>query len=131
MFVPRMWFDEVQRIGKLRCTPAGYTLQQIGEIVGFVGLMMLLILPPYIVYRLAMGSFSWSLLWWVPVPFILGITGEVIVGISWSLALQKQFLYDYERRVSTWIEDGVERSFTYADLQALLGQSTDEEESSE
>ena len=37
MFIPRMWFDEVERIGKQRCTPQGYGLQGIGDLVGFLG----------------------------------------------------------------------------------------------
>ena len=45
MFIPRMWFDEVERIGKQQCTPAGYALQRIGDLIGFVGLLSVLGVP--------------------------------------------------------------------------------------
>lgn len=117
MFIPRMWFDEVERIGKQRCTPFGYALQGFGELVGFVGLLMLLGVPIYLVYRAIAGTFSWPLLWLLAVPFAVGIVGSLLVQFSWFLAQRKQFRYDYERRVSSWIEGGQERTFTYADWQ--------------
>ena len=62
MFIPRMWFDEVECIGKQRCTPAGYAIQGIGELIGFIGLLMLLGVPAYLAYRGVVGTFDWSLL---------------------------------------------------------------------
>jgi 4-amino-4-deoxy-L-arabinose transferase-like glycosyltransferase len=118
MFIPRMWFDEVERIGKQRCTPFGYALQGVGELIGFLGLLALFGVPFYLIYTGLAGSFRWSLLWLLTVPVVLGTLGSVLVTYSWSLALGKQFRYDYERRVSSWIEGGQERSYTYADWQA-------------
>jgi hypothetical protein len=118
MFIPRMWFDEVERIGKQRCTPLGYAIQGIGELVGFIGLLMLLAMPVYLAYRGVVGTFHRSLLWLLAVPFAIGVIDTVIVGFSWSLAHRKQFRYDYQSRVSSWIENGQERTYTYADWQA-------------
>jgi hypothetical protein len=118
MFIPRIWFDEVERIGKQRCTPTGYALQGIGELIGFVGLLTLLGVPVYLAYRGVAGTFSWPLLWFQTVPFVIGVLDTVIVGFSWSLAYRKQFRYDYERRVSSWVEDRRERTYSYADWQA-------------
>ena len=118
MFIPRIWFDEVERIGKQRCTPFGYALQGVGELIGFVGLLALLGVPFYLAYTVVAGSFLWSLLWLLAVPVVLGIVGSVLVSFSWSLASRKQFRYDYGRRVSSWVEGGQERFYTYADWQA-------------
>lgn len=118
MFIPRMWFDEVERIGKQRCTPVGYALQSVGDLIGFIGLLLLLGVPLYLAYRGVVGTFGWSLLWLLVVPLGVGITGSVLVGYSWSLASRKQFRYDYESRVSSWVEDGFARTYTYADWQA-------------
>lgn len=118
MFIPRMWFDEVERIGMQRCTPVGYGLQIIGELIGFVGLLMLLGVPVYLAYQGVVGTFRWPLLWLLAVPVVFGVINTVIAGLSWSLAYRKQFRYDYERRVSSWVEGGEERTYTYADWQA-------------
>ena len=124
MFIPRLWFDEVERIGKQRCTPVGYALQGVGELLGFFGLLMLLGAPVYLAYRGVVGAFNWSLLWLLAVPFVIGIVGSVIVAFSWSLAYRKRFRYDYERRVSSWIEGGEERAYTCADWRAEEGRRT-------
>jgi hypothetical protein len=122
MFIPRMWFDEVERIGKQRCTPIGYALQGIGELIGFVGLLMLLGVPVYLAYRGVVGTFRWSLLWLLAVPFVIGAIDTLVVTFSWSLAYRKQFRYDYERRASCWVEDGQKRTYSYADWQAEQAQ---------
>lgn len=122
MFIPRMWFDEVERIGKQRCTPVGYAIQGVGELIGFVGLLSLLGVPAYLAYRGVVGTFHWSLLWLLAVPVVIGVIDTVIVGFSWSLAYRKRFRYDYERRVSSWVEGGQERAYSYADWQAEQAQ---------
>jgi hypothetical protein len=121
MFIPRMWFDEVERIGKQRCTPFGYALQGIGELVGFLGLLLLLGIPAYLAYRGVAGTFAWSLLWLLAVPFVVAIVGRLMVEFSWWLAFRKLFHYDYERRESTWIEAGEKRSYTFSDWEAAEG----------
>jgi hypothetical protein len=118
MFIPRTWYDEVERIGKQKCTPFGYALQTVGDLIGLLALLVLLATPIYIIYRGIVGSFHWSLLWLLLSPIALGVLGALIVGSSWQLAKRKQFKYDYERRESTWEEAGEKRSFTYADWEA-------------
>ncbi|WP_339613620.1 hypothetical protein [uncultured Rubinisphaera sp.] len=118
MFVSRIWFDEVERIGKKKCTPFGYALHGVGDLVGFLGLLMLLGVPVYLIYRAIVGSFHWPLLFLLLVPFAVGVIGVVVVGVSWHLAGRKQFKYDYERRESTWYENGVKHSYTYEDFKS-------------
>ena len=121
MFVPRIWFDEVERIGKQRCTPVGYALQGVGELIGLFGLLMLLAMPVYLVYQGVVGDFEWSLLWLLTVPFVIGIIGSSVVAFSWSLASRKKFQYDYELRESSWIEAGEKRTYTFSDWEAAVG----------
>ena len=118
MFISRMWFDEVERIGKQRCTPAGYALHGAGQLVGFIALLLLVVVIVYVPYRAVIGEFNRMLLWLLLAPFVIGLLGDVILAVSWLLARRKRFHYDYERRVSRWVEDGVERTYTYADWEA-------------
>ena len=106
MFIPRMWSSEVERIGKQKCTPAGYVLHSIGDLIGFAGLLLLLALPLYLVYRGIAGTFLWSLLWFLLLPFGIGLLGLIVVGFSWHMANKKYFKYDYEKNLSTWYESG-------------------------
>ena len=115
MFIPRMWFDEVERIGKQRCTPFGYALQGIGDLVGFLGLLFLVGMPVYLAYRGVVGTFYWSLLWLLAVPFLIGIVGRGMVELSWWIAFSKKFHFDFERRESSWIEAGETRSYSLKD----------------
>jgi hypothetical protein len=117
-----MWCNEVERIGKQRCTPVGYTLQMIGELIGFAGFLLLLGVLVYLAYRGAAGTFQWPLLWLLGVPLVVGVIDTVIVGFSWSLAYRQQFRYDDDRRVSSWIEAGQDRAYTYADYEAERAQ---------
>lgn len=118
MFFPRMWSDEVERIGMQRCTPKGFTLKGVGELISLSGLLLLLGVPIVLGYHGIVGQFTMSLLWWLAVPFGLGIIGSVMVALSWSMAQRKHFHYDYEQRVSSWIEGGELKTYTYADFQA-------------
>jgi len=113
-----MWCHEVERIGMQRCTPVGYALQRVGELVRFLGLLVLLGVPVYLAYRAVVGTFNWSLLWLLTLPFVLGIVGSVIVAVSWSLAYRKNFQYDDERCDSSWTEGGEMRKYTFTDWKA-------------
>jgi hypothetical protein len=115
---PRIWFDEVERIGMQRCTAVGYVLNVIGGNFWFLGIVVLLGMPAYLAYRGFVGTFSWSLLWFLAVPCLMIIVGSILIGVSWTLAYRKKFHYDYVRRESTWIEAGGKRSYTFSDLQA-------------
>jgi hypothetical protein len=117
MFGPRIWFDEVERIGKQRCTPSGYQLQGVGEAIEGVGCLCLLVLLGFLVWKWFAGPFSWITLWWLMAPFALNVFGKILVDYSWTLAERKQFKYDYERRISSWVEGDQSRSFTYEDYQ--------------
>ena len=37
-----MWDNESERIGKQRCTPLGYALHVVSDLIGFLGLLLLL-----------------------------------------------------------------------------------------
>jgi hypothetical protein len=122
---PRIWFDEVERIGMRRCVPFGYFLNGVGALFWFVGILMLPGMPAYLAYRGIVGSFHWSLLWLLGVPFLIIVVGAILIGVSWTLAYRKKFHYDYERRESTWIEAGSKRSYTFSDWQATEGRRVD------
>jgi hypothetical protein len=109
-----MWSSESQRIGKQRCTPTGYRLHGVAELVGFAGLLLLLAVPAFLAWRWFAGSFHVSLWWLMAAPFGLGIASEVLFQYSWRLALRKDFRYDYTRDEASWLEGGKRRTYKYA-----------------
>ncbi len=114
LFLHPMWDNESQRIGKKMCTPAGYALHVIADLMGFSGLLLLLGLVVVLVWKWFTGTFHAPLLWVLAVPFCLDIISEVLYQYSWWLALRKGFHYDYERREASWIEAGERRSYKYS-----------------
>jgi hypothetical protein len=119
---PRIWFDEVERIGMHRCTPFGYALNVLGGLLWFLGILLIPGMPAYLVFLwFIAGTFPWPLLWMLAIPFRIIILGSVLIAMSWLLAGLKNFRYDGERRESSWIDGGQNRSFTYSDWQAAEG----------
>ena len=112
LFIHPMWDDESQRIGKQKCTPTGYALHVIAELIGFLGLLILPAVLGVLAWKLLAAAFRVSLLWLLALPFGLGIVSEVLFQYSWRLARRKGFRYDYERREASWLESG-ERTYKY------------------
>jgi len=103
-FIFPMWDNESQRIGKQRCTPTGYALHTIAELLGFIGLLCLLGFTVFLGYRGLTSNFHASLLWLLAIPLGLGFIAETLFQVSWLLASRKGFEYDH--RVASWIENG-------------------------
>ena len=111
-----MWQDEVQRIGKQRCTPKGYLLHGISDLIGFIAMLLLLAVICYLAYARFSGIFTWPLLWMVAVPFVVAIVGNILHSYSWHFADRQEFEYDYEKRTATWRNSAGEiETFTYED----------------
>jgi hypothetical protein len=115
LFIHPMWDNESQRIGKQRCTPVGYAIHVIAELIGLSGLLLLLAVPVFLLWEGINGSFRASHLWLFLVPFGVGIISEVLIQFSWWLALRKGFRYDYDQREASWDEAGERRSYKYPD----------------
>jgi hypothetical protein len=113
LFIHPMWDHESQRIGKQKCTPTGYALHVIAELIGFLGLLFLFAVPVILAWSWLAGTFHASLWWLFAVPFGLGIVSEVLFQYSWWLALRKGFRYDYERSEASWLEKGERRTYKY------------------
>jgi hypothetical protein len=113
LFIHPMWDNESQRIGKRKCTPAGYALHVIADWIGFLGLVLLLGTPVLLAWRWLTGTFHAAFLWLLAVSFGLGLISEVLYQYSWWLARRKGFHYDHDRREASWLEAGERRSFKY------------------
>ena len=114
MFINPMWDNESQRIGKQRCTPTGYMLHGISDLIGFIAIIFMLGILTYLLYAGIRGQFAWSLLWLLAIPFAIAIVGNILHHYSWHLADKRQFKYDYENRISTWVdENGDQQSYEY------------------
>jgi hypothetical protein len=113
LFTHPMWDNESQRIGKRKCTPAGYALHVTAEVVGFAGLLILLAVLGFLAWEWIAAAFRVSLLWLLAPPLGLGVVSEALLRYSWRLALKKGFRYDCERREASWSASGQRRTYKY------------------
>ena len=112
-----MWDNESQRIGKQKCTPWGHTMQGIAELLGFIGLLLLLGVGIYLGYRGVSGTFQAVLFWLLVIPFGIALVSQGLYQFSWVLAARKGFEYDYDKREASWIENGERVSYSYQSSQ--------------
>jgi hypothetical protein len=115
LFIHPMWDSECERIGKQRCTPTGYALHVFADLLGFIGLLVLLPAPFFIAWRWLGGTFRTYHLWLLAVPIAIGLASEAIYRYSWRLALSRGFSYNPERREASWLEAGERRTYRFAD----------------
>ena len=111
MFINPMWDNESQRVGMQKCTPLGYALSGVSDLIGFVALLVLICAGIYLAYRAVIGTFDVALWWFLAAPLDLVLVRIVLARYSWVLAAKKQFHYDYETRTASWLKDG--RQCTY------------------
>jgi membrane protein implicated in regulation of membrane protease activity len=104
LFLYPMWDHESQRIGKKKCTPLGYALHTIAELLGLIGMLFMFGIIGFLVYRAITGNFRLSFLWLLIFPFALGLVAEAMYRISWVLATKKGFEYDYKKCQASWNE---------------------------
>ena len=113
LFINPMWDNESERIGKQKCTRLGYSLHAISDLIGFVGLLLLLGTGAYLGYRGIAGTFHTRLLWLFAVPFALAFIGSALYRYSWMLAKKKGFRYDCDSREASWIENGQRQTYKW------------------
>lgn len=108
LFIYPMWDHESERIGKQKCTPLGYWLHGLADLIGFIGLLLLLGIGGYLAYRGLFQSFHASLFWLLVIPVGLGLIGQMLFRFSWSLAYRRgfEYEYDYEKAEASWVENG-------------------------
>src|SRR4051812_24353692 len=115
LFINPMWDNEAERIGMQRCTPLGYALHGISDLVGFVALLLLFGISVYSGYRGIVGTFRTIFFWLFLIPFGLAMIGSMLYRISWVLAYRRGFHYDYKCREASWLERGERRTYKYTD----------------
>jgi hypothetical protein len=91
LFINPMWDNESERIGEQKCTPLGYAVHTLSDLLGFIALLLLLGVGAYLGYRSIAGTFDSRLLCVVTVPFALGLLASALYRYSWMLAHQKDF----------------------------------------
>ena len=113
LFIYPMWDHESQRIGKQKCTPYGDRLHGLAELLGFVGLLVLLAFAIYLACRWNDGTVHRSLWWALAFPLAVGLVAEGLYWYSWRLASHKGFHYDYQRCEASWMEKGERRVYRW------------------
>lgn len=114
LFIHPMWDHESERLGKQKCTPTGYTLHVVAELIGFGGLLMLFVLPIVLAWKVVVGRYENADLWVLVLPFGVGVVSEVMFQFSWSLARRKGFHYDPHRCEASWLEAGERRTYKFS-----------------
>jgi len=114
-FIYPMWDSENQRLGMKACTPFGYNVRCIADIIGFSGLIFLLVITGFLIHRyLLRHQFESRWLLLLLVPLVVGFAGRVLFEFGWGLAAKKKFEYDSQTMTVKWIEDGHKRVFPNA-----------------
>lgn len=106
-----MWDSENQRLGMKACTPLGYTVRGVGDLIGYGGLILLLAMLGYLTFRFFRDQFLVRDILLLLIPLTAGVVGRLLLVVGWKLATKKQFQYDCDTRIARWIEDGHERAF--------------------
>ena len=109
-----MWDSENQRLGMKACTPLGYTVRCIADLIGFCGLIFLFGILGALTLRYLRHQFELRVLWLLLIPLVIGSAGRVLFEFSLGLATKKKFEYDSQTMSTKWIEDGHERVFPNA-----------------
>lgn len=104
LFFYPMWDHESQRIGKKKCTPLGYALHTIAELLGLIGMLFIFGIIGFLMYRAITGNFHLSFLRLLIFPIAIGLVAEAMYRISWVLAAKKGFEYEYEKCQASWNE---------------------------
>jgi hypothetical protein len=113
LFINPMWDSEAERIGKQKCTPLGYRLHEISDLLGSIGLLLLFGTSAYLGYRNIINTFSSALIWLFGIPFSFAISGSILYRYSWCLAHRRGFRYDCENREASWLENGQQCTYKY------------------
>jgi len=113
LFIHPMWDHESERLGKKKCTAAGYALHTVADLIGFIGLILLLCVFVFLVYKGITGGFRASFWWLFAVPFGMGFISEILFRVSWSIAGRRGFEYDPETCIASWKEDGKQVTYTW------------------
>ena len=116
-----MWSDEVERIAFKRCTPAGYALRLVGDVLRFISLTALFAMLAYLVFRAFAGTLAAQWFGMLIVPFLFGLAGTLAAGVSRRLARRNGFAYSYEQRAASWTANGMQHAYTYDDWVAEFG----------
>ena len=111
MYITRMWFSDNEMKGFMACTPAGYRLVQIAGLVGLLGWLLFLALVGVFAVSAITRWFQPPTLWLFALPLACRVVAMVLDVQGRSLATRKQFEYHYKPDFSSWLEDGVRRTY--------------------
>ena len=113
LFIHPMWDNESERIGKQKCTPIGYALHTLAELLGFLGLLSIPCALVWGGYRKIVDGSCPSLGWVFLGIFGIGLISEIIFQVSWALARRRGFQYDPASCIASWVENGKRITYKY------------------
>ena len=111
LFIYPMWDSENERLGFKECTPSGYFLREIAELIGFAGLIALIGIIWRLGIILANNSFCKEHLYILAIPFGIGIISETIFQIAYKIAKHKHYNYDLSNGETSWIKNGERKTY--------------------
>jgi hypothetical protein len=88
-FPTPMWDSENERLGFKARTPVGYAFRGVADLLGAVGLITILPLIGWLVFKAFGRSFSLTLLWLLLIPFGFGMSGKLFYGLACVFAMKR------------------------------------------
>lgn len=111
VYITRTWFSENERRGFMACTPAGYRLVGLAGWIGALGWLQFLVLIALLILSAATRLFRPPSLWLFASPIAFGVVAQLLDVSGRSLARRRQFTYQYEPDLASWLEGGARRTY--------------------
>ena len=97
-----MWSSENERKGFQECTPAGYVIYGIAELILVAFYLSALGVAMYVLSSLVQGLLSARRFALLALPAGLLTAGWLLSKTAWYLAERKGFKYDHKENKCTW-----------------------------
>ena len=111
-----MWDNEAERVGLQRCTPLGYFIYGLGDLLGAISLLSFLFTPLWLAFLWWSDSISFNSFWPLLLSIFLIFLRLSLGAVTWTLASKRGFRYDPETRTAHWIEGDEPIHLHYSDI---------------
>ncbi|MDA7527943.1 hypothetical protein N8590_03050 [bacterium] len=108
-----MWYCEAERLGMKKCTLLGYILRSTAPLVLVATVITLLYAPLFMIMEAIRGRFEWEMSVLFLCPLFFAATYMLMPVVSSMLLKRREFEFDYETRIASWIDkSGEQRTYS-------------------
>jgi len=113
LFVYPMWDSENERLGVQACSRSASILRGIAELFGALSFYLLVCIILFILYKLSANEYTNELLYFILIPFFIGILCEILFHIAIKKLSNVSYDFNSSSGITTWIENGERKSYIY------------------